>query len=89
MTNQELYGSIPRITTVAKQRRHLLASNEIRHDEAANKVPLWKPGDPRRRGRPKTTVQNTQEKDTNLSGTNLLTAMKNRNHLKEIITAPH
>ena len=34
-------------------------------------------------------LQNILEKDTNLSGTNLLTAMKNRNDWKEIITSPH
>ena len=49
----------------------------------------WKPDGPRRRGRPKTTLQNIPEKDTNLSWTNLLTAMKNRNHWKEIIMSPH
>ena len=87
MTNQELYGSFPRITTERKRRLHL-AGCVMRHDEAANKVLLWKPGGPQRRGRPTTNLQNRIEKDMNLCGTNLLTAMKNRNHWKKIMS-PH
>ncbi|KAI0215587.1 Molybdate-anion transporter [Lamellibrachia satsuma] len=86
MTNQELYGSRPRITTIVRQRRLRLAGHVMRYDEAATKVLLWKPDGPRRRGRPTTTLQNILEKDTNLSGTNLVAAMKNRNLLKEIAT---
>ena len=89
MTNQELYGSLPRITTIVRQRRLRLAGHVMRRDEVANKVLLWKPDYPRRRGRPKTTLQNLQEKDTNLSGTNLIAAMKNQNHWKKIIMSPH
>ena len=86
MTNQELYGSLP---WTVRQRHLRLAGHVMRHDEAANKVLLWKPDGPRRRGRPTTTLQNIIEKDTNLSGTNLIAAMKNRNLWKEIIMSPH
>ena len=55
----------------------LLAGHVISHDDVVNKVLLWKPNGPRRRGQPTTTLQNIIEKDTNLSGTNLLTAVKN------------
>ena len=89
MTNQELYSSLPRITTIVRQRRLRLAGHVMRHDEAANKVLLWKPDGPRRRGRPTTTLQNILEKDTNLSGTNLIAAMKNQNLWKEIVMSPH
>ena len=89
MTNQELYGSLPRITTIVRQRRLRQAGHVMRHEEAANKVLLRKPDGPRRRGRPTTTLQNIPEKDTNLSGTNLIAAMKNRNLWKEIIMPPH
>ena len=89
MTNHELYGSLPRITTIVRKRRIRLADHVMRYDEAANKVLLWKPGAPRRKGRPTTTLQNILEKDTNLSGTNLIAAMKNRNLWKEIIMSPH
>ncbi|KAI0208133.1 hypothetical protein LSAT2_007183 [Lamellibrachia satsuma] len=43
MTNQELYGFLPRITTIVRQRRLRLAGQVMRYDEAANKVLLWKP----------------------------------------------
>ena len=89
MTNQELYSSLSRITTIVRHRRLRLAGNVMRPDEAANKVLLWRPDGPRRRGRPTTTLQNILEKDTNLNGTNLLTGMKNGNHCKEIIMLPH
>ena len=89
LTNQELYGSLPRITTLVRQRRLRLAGHVMRYDEAANKVLLWKPDGPRRRGRPTTTLQNILEKDTNLSGTNLIATMKNRNLWKEIFMPPH
>ena len=89
MTNQELFGSLPRITTIVRQRRLRLAGHVMRHDEAANKVLLCKSDGPLRRGRQTTTLQNILEKDTNLSGTHLLTAMKNRNHWNEITMSPH
>ena len=89
MNNHELYGSLPRITTIVRQRRLRLAGHVMRYDEAANKVLLWKPDGPRRKGRPTTTLQNILEKDTNLSGTNLIAAMKTRNLWKEIIMSPH
>ena len=75
--------------TIVRQRRLRLAGHVMRHDEAANKVLLWKPDGPRRRGRPTTPLQNILEKYTNLSGTNLIAAMKNRNLWKEIIISPH
>ena len=64
MTNQELYGSLPQITTIVRQRRLRLAGHVMRHDEAANKVLLWKPDGPRRRGRPTTNLQNILETRT-------------------------
>ncbi|KAI0236605.1 hypothetical protein LSAT2_012835 [Lamellibrachia satsuma] len=43
MTNQELYGSLPRITTIVRQRRLRLVGHVMHHDVAANKALLWKP----------------------------------------------
>ena len=65
MTNQELYGSLPRTTTIVRQRRLRLAGHVMRHDEAANKVLLWEPVGPQRRGRPTTTLQNILENSGN------------------------
>ena len=36
MTNQELYGSLPRITTIVRRRRLRLAGHVMCHDEVAN-----------------------------------------------------
>ena len=47
VTNQELYGSLPQITTIVRQRRLRLAGHVMGHDEAANIVLLWKPDGPR------------------------------------------
>ena len=89
MTNRELYGTLPGIITIVRQRRIRLAGHVMRHDEVAKKALLWKPDGPRSRGRPTTTLQDIIEKDTKLSGNNLLTAMKNRNNWKEIIIPLH
>ena len=43
MTNQELCGSLPWITTIMRQQCLRLVGHVMRHDEAANKVMLWKP----------------------------------------------
>ena len=53
---QELYGSLPRITTIVRQQSFRLTGHVMRHDDAANKVLLWKPDGPWRRGRPTTTL---------------------------------
>ena len=77
-----------RITTLMRQRRLCLAGHVMRYDKVANKAFLWKPYDTRRRDRPTTTLRDTIGKYTKLSGTNLLTTTKNRNHWKEIIVSP-
>ena len=59
--HDQLYCSLPRITTIVRQRCLRLAGHVVRHAEAANKVLLWKPDGPRRRGRP-TTTKHTREK---------------------------
>ncbi|KAI0236708.1 hypothetical protein LSAT2_012741 [Lamellibrachia satsuma] len=51
-------------------------------------APPAPPYDARRRDRPTTTLRDTIWKYTKLSGTNLLTTTKNRNHRKEIIESP-
>ncbi|KAI0231624.1 hypothetical protein LSAT2_018021 [Lamellibrachia satsuma] len=48
VTNQNLYASLKRITTIVIQLSLRLAGHVMRHDEAAKKVLLWKPDGPRR-----------------------------------------
>ena len=78
ITNQVLYGSLPRISSVVKSRRLALAGHVSRHDEPAGKLLLWSPTGKRRIGRPHITIKKLLEKDTGLSGTDLLTAMRER-----------
>ena len=55
LTNNELYGNLPKISVKIRQRRMRLAGHCIRHeDEIANKLVLWQPNGGRvRRGRQK------------------------------------
>ena len=64
MNNQELYGSLPRVTETIRARRLRLAGHCARHsedkEETVSKVLLWEPqhGHPNR-GRPRTTYIDT------------------------------
>ena len=86
MTNQELHGSLPRITTIVRQRRLRLVGHVMHHDEVAKHSPALEARWPSEK--PTATRQNVIENDTKHSGTILLIAMKNRKDRKEIITSP-
>ena len=78
ITNKLLYGHLPRISTVVKRRRLALAGHVSCHNEPAELVLLWSPEVKRRVGRPYITIKTLLEKDTGLSGTQLLVAMEDR-----------
>ena len=78
ITNKSLYGHLPRISTVVKCRRLVLAGHVSRHNEPAGLVLLWSPEVKRRVGRPYITIKTLLEKDTGLSGTQLLVPMEDR-----------
>ena len=78
ITNKSLYGHLPRISTVVKRRRLALAGHVSRHNEPAGLVLLWSPGVKRRVGRPYITIKTFLEKDTGLSGSELLAAMEDQ-----------
>ena len=66
MNNQELYGSLQRISETIRARRLTLAGHCSRHyEETASKVLLWEPqhGHPNR-GTPRTTYMDTIKADT-------------------------
>lgn len=79
-TNKSLYGNLSRISLVVNRRRLALAGHVTRHDELAGKLLLWTPDAKRRVGRPYVTIKALLEKDTGLSGRDLLTAMKDRKY---------
>ena len=71
MNNQELYGSLPRVSEKIRVRRLRLAVHCARHnEEIASKALLWEPqhGHPNR-GRPRTTYIDTIKADTILDNT--------------------
>ena len=78
ITNKSLYGHLSSISTVVKCRRLALAGHVSRHNEPAGLVLLWSPEVKRRVGRPYITIKKLLEKDTRLSGTQLLAAMQDR-----------
>ena len=56
-TIHQIYGKLPRLTTVVRQRRLMLAGHVARHNEPAGKLLIWCPEESRRVGRPKTTLK--------------------------------
>ena len=78
ITNKSMYGHLPHISTVVKRRWLALAGHVSRHNEPAGLVLLWSPEVKRRVGRPYITIKTLLEKDTGLSGTQLLVAMEDQ-----------
>ena len=88
MTNEELYGSLPKISDKICERRLRIAGHCVRHpEEIASKLVLWQPRHgTTRRGRKTTTYLNVLKKDTGLEDTNdLQTAMMDRDIWKGFI----
>ena len=72
LNNNEVYGSLPRVTFKIQQRRLRLAGHTMRHDDlVGNKLLLWEPNHGRRgRGRPALTFVDTLRSDLSLDSTN-------------------
>ena len=71
MNNEELYGSLPRISETIRGRRLRLAGHCACHSEqTASKVLVWEPQHSHRnRGRPRTTYTHIIKADTGLNNT--------------------
>ena len=69
ITNIELYGSLPKVTSKIRERRMRLAGHCVRHtEEEAPKLILWQPhGGRRNRGRPRRTYIDNLLEDTGLA----------------------
>ena len=88
MTNGELYGSLPYVSSKIAEQRLRLAGHCIRHpEEIANQLVLWEPTQGRTsRGRPKLTYIDNLKSDTGLLDINeIKTAMEDRKLWKDII----
>ena len=80
VTNLELYGGLPRVSTKIRARRLRLAGHCLRHAElAANKLVLWAPTQGHcSRGRPQTTYVDTLCRDSGLRLEELRIAMEDQ-----------
>ena len=80
LTNKELYGTIPEITSTIRQQRMRFAAHCWRNkDELASDVLLWEPAhDTRSRGRPCKTFIDQLAEDAGCFKEDLPTAMAER-----------
>ena len=77
MTNETLYGKLPKLSDKIAARRLRLAGHCQRHPElGAHRLILWEPTHgQRRRGRPRTTFVDQLKRDTGTTTTGELAAM--------------
>ena len=62
MSNEQLYGPIPKLSASIKRRRLTLAGHFSRHKEPAGSLIFWAPEEPRRRERPNTTLRRLEKR---------------------------
>ena len=87
MTNQQLYGSLPPITDIIRERRLRFLGHVWRRDEQTlHSLLLWVPQHGKRsRGRPTTSYVDQISSDANLSREELGRAMEDRDRWQEIV----
>ena len=81
LTNEDLYGGLPKVTSKVASRRMKLAGHCVRHpEEEASKLVLWEPSHGRRnQGRPPVTYVDVLKEDTGMTTTaELMTVMMDR-----------
>ena len=86
LTNEKLYGDLPKVSTKVRQRRMRLAGHCIRHnEEISNKLVLWEPTEGRtRRGRRRFTFIDALLEDTGMDNVQELnTIMQDRKEWRD------
>ena len=78
LSNVQLYGQIPKLSTIIKRKRLALAGHVARHNEPAKTLLIWTPEECCRRSRPNITLKDVLHKDTRLTSNELRTAMTDR-----------
>ena len=78
LSNAQLYGQIPKLSTINKRRWLALAGHVARHNEPAKTLLFWTSEECRRRGRPNITLKDVLHDDTELTSNELRTAMADR-----------
>ena len=66
------------LSATIKRRRLTLAGHVSRHKEPAGSLIFWAPEEPRRRGRPNTTLIDVLKSDTGLNNDEMRAAMTDR-----------
>ena len=90
LTNKELYGDLPQVTSKIQQRRMRLAGHCMRHpEEIANKLVLWEPLDgTRNRGPQKTTYVDNLLRDSGMDNAlELRSIMDDRSEWKKAVAS--
>ena len=78
-TNKELYGPLPPISEVVHRRFLALAGHVTRGSEPAGELIFWQPEEKKRIGRPRVTLKNIIETETDLQDKELRAVMLDRN----------
>ena len=87
ITNETLYGKLPKVTSKIRQRRLRLAGHCQRHpEEAAHRLTLWKPSNgQRKRGKPAMSYVMQLEKDTGLGVDDIKNQMADRDIWRQVV----
>ena len=85
--NTELYGDLPKISDVVRERRLRLAGHCMRHkNEVSSNLVIWRPSrGSRNRGRPTNTFVDTIMRDTGLVAAELRGCMTDRDKWRFIV----
>ena len=87
ISNKDLYGNIPPISTTIRKRRLALAGHVARREEPASQLLMWSPDSKRKTGRPSTTLKTVILEDTGLTKIELNNIMKDREAWRRIVIA--
>ena len=87
LTNKELYGKIPKISDIIRERRTKFSGHCFRSKmEVINQLILWEPKQGKRKiGRPRKTYINQIEEDTGIPRGQLANVMEDREQWKAIV----
>ena len=87
MTNQELYGKVPKLTETIRERRVRFSGHCLRsREEVIHQLLLWEPSHGKRsRGRPAKTFIDQLTGDTGIESDELKTVMEDRDGWKEVV----
>ena len=75
LSNAQLYGQVPKLSTIIKRSGLALAGHVARHNEPAKILLSWTPDEARRRGRPNITLKDVLHEHTGLTYNELRTTM--------------